>query len=129
VLHNHKKLFRTRFNRIYILEGLSNWATDTPLKGIVQGLTVSFTTSTSSGDISYKPDQICRLFTISIQVRFDVLGLPQQEIWQRAFEFGNGPEKGNIWLGQLANVGSMARCKVVSCACKGNDCCRTTYVD
>uniref|UniRef100_UPI0030DACE0C galactose oxidase-like domain-containing protein n=1 Tax=uncultured Hoeflea sp. TaxID=538666 RepID=UPI0030DACE0C len=49
-------------------------------------------------------EQITGAFELTVEARFDDLGAGE---WQRIFDFGNGPAKDNIWLGQVAGTNDM----------------------
>ncbi|MEQ8480377.1 MAG: DUF1929 domain-containing protein [Hoeflea sp.] len=49
-------------------------------------------------------EQINGAFELTVEARFDDLGAGE---WQRIFDFGNGPAKDNIWLGQVAGTDDM----------------------
>ncbi len=50
-------------------------------------------------------DPIDGAFALTVEARFDDLDGGE---WQRVFDFGNGPNSDNIWLGQVGNSDDMA---------------------
>lgn len=91
-------------DRVNELLGQSNWAADTPLKGAVIGIDVTYGGEIRDGGLLNQPSQIKGEFSIAVDARFDA---PQGGHWQRVFDFGNGAGKDNVWLGQLANTNDM----------------------
>ena len=86
------------------LLGQSNWAADTQMKGAVIGIDITNAGENRDGGLLNKPAQIGGPFIISVQARFDA---PQGGWWQRVFDFGNGPGRDNIIMGQLENTNDM----------------------
>ncbi|MCJ2039507.1 M10 family metallopeptidase C-terminal domain-containing protein [Methylobacterium sp. J-059] len=75
------------------LVGKSNWGWDTPLIGKVLDVTVA-----------QNPADIHGAFVADVVARFDD---PAGGAWQRVFDFGNGPERDNVFLGQRADSTDM----------------------
>jgi Domain of unknown function (DUF1929) len=89
----------TNVIRINKFIGKSNWPADSPLQGVVSGLQVI---NKNSGDDILS--EITGAFEVSLSGRYDN---PNGLFWQRLFDFGNGPEKDNVWLGQIGNTNDM----------------------
>ncbi|GJD72449.1 hemolysin [Methylobacterium goesingense] len=74
--------------------GKSNWSWDTKLAGTVY-------------DLSFKADPIVDIdgaFSATVKARFDDL---DAGAWQRIYDFGNGPNSDNVWLGQVGTSSDM----------------------
>ncbi|NSY99272.1 hypothetical protein, partial [Agrobacterium tumefaciens] len=80
--------------RVNDVVGGSNWAADTKLAGQVR-------------DLSFKADDVADIdgaFTATVKARFDDLDAGS---FQRVYDFGNGPNADNVWLGQIGTSGDM----------------------
>ncbi len=84
--------------------GDSNWDADASLVGEVRNLVIDNTATEPPADNNIEEEQIDGAFDLTVEARFDDLGAGN---WQRVFDFGNGPAKDNIWLGQAANTDDM----------------------
>jgi serralysin len=79
--------------------GKSNWLGDSPLQGIVS----NFQLTNKNSAVNALPE-ITGAFEVSLTGRYDNVN---GAFWQRLFDFGNGPEKDNVWLGQVGNTNDM----------------------
>ncbi|MCO6187920.1 galactose oxidase-like domain-containing protein [Rhizobium sp. L1K21] len=87
--------------------GDSNWEVDTTLVGEVRNLVIENHKAEPEPTLvieNIEDEQIDGAFSITVEARFDDLGAGN---WQRVFDFGNGPQQDNIWLGQAGNSDDM----------------------
>ncbi len=89
--------------RVQNFIGDSNWTTDTRLVGEVRNLEI-VNNPESLTYFNIEEEQIDGAFELTVEARFDDLSAGR---WQRVFDFGNGPSKDNIWLGQAYNSDDM----------------------
>ncbi|KQQ26433.1 hemolysin [Methylobacterium sp. Leaf123] len=76
------------------LVGQSNWSWDTKLVGAIY-------------DLNFKADAFADIdgaFTASVKARFDDL---DAGAWQRVYDFGNGANSDNVFLGQIGTSSDM----------------------
>ena len=85
--------------------GKSNWPGDTPLIGEVTAFDLKDGVgSDDGGETPTDYPDINGAFTAEATVRFDDIDGGN---WQRVFDFGNGPDSDNVWLGQFENTDDM----------------------